>query len=760
MKATFVLFTVIVSIVRSALADDEKTYVVKRGDNFAELAERFGVTPGEIRAANPHAYGVRCLKPYTIQMQDGTIRAHCGQPRYYLIAGATIVIPKSRLSIESENVGLNAKIITLQVGLTEAREHIASQAQKIGDLVKERDRLASSNAELARVNAAMVEANKNLANQYNEARAAADANLFDRRMSKIESREKVIIVVALASVAVLIFSFVYVWQSRRPLRTLERDRAQLEIMRKSVVNEAEELVGRRRALEEEEQQRRSAIVEEAKKQQELRAELTRWKRELEEQNNQVSARKREQDERQTALDEREQTLAGREAACANREKAIGRRVEELSCQEGALLRREKELTEKEHGVEELRKALCSQKARQDRTDIEQDERENALVKGFEDLNVRGHQLRAELDARQRELDVRQAEIDGKIRMFDEDIQPQIDALRQREQELRRQETDLALRLKEYQEAVEEIERQRANLRAAEQELVEAQESLGIEQRELEQRRTELEAQRDAFEQEMVAAREALAAEVVAAQSLIDTAGGLEKARRILSRAKRKQEITKVLTAREKALNAREETLNGREADLQRREEELKARVEKLAEREAAVTQRESDCDRREGALETWDDRLAAREGLRRSGLPRRPTLPPFPSLPTPAGDTDDDNPTVTFQPLPGDAVDPRATTHVEINTGLVLVVEPADIQNKENLNASLPKEPSSADTSAQVEHAAHTTGPQIPITDQPTPHSESSFWCSLCERDIPMDEMETHHELHRRQEKPGPLSQA
>jgi hypothetical protein len=643
MKKAIVLFTAIVSAAALARADEEQTYLVKRGDSFEELARRFGATPGEIRAANPHAFGIRCLDPRMVQMRDGTFRAHCGRPRYYLIAGKTLTIYKARLLLELENVNLNTRVSALRAELEGLR-------QERDTLRAERDELASAKREIETTNARLLGQNDELrrANANQPADPAQNREALPTRADE-EETESVATIVVLIGLGLCLIALILVHRSRRPLRNLERDRAHLELSRQSVAKEAEDLVGRRRDLDDEEQRRRLALTE-------GEAELERHRAAVAEQGTKARAGMADLGLAQAKLAEDQISLAGQQAEYAAHTAANEREVKRLDTLRAALESRTTELEEKEHGVEALRQSLAAQRARQNLKDEEQERREADLLRGFDDLTAQHTRLQTELDARRAELDARANAINGKVRMFDEDIQPQIaalalrdaalgrreEAVAGREKAVRTQETDCGLRLEELQEAVVAVEGREAAVTVAEQEL--------------ERRQYGLANERSAFEQEMAAAREAFAAEVTAAQAILIAAGGLEKAQNILKRASRKKAIAAALDEREAAVAGREE----------------------------AVARRESACDTREDTLQVWADRLDERERrvapeeLPRGKGPHKTTLPPVfpppvfppPSAPGAAVDgVDDENPTVVFPPPPGEEVDPRGTTHVEIEPG-------------------------------------------------------------------------------------------
>ena len=758
MRKVFVLFILALGAIQASevRASEGQTYLVRPRDRLERVARTYGVTIGEILSANPPRAFIReCIGQRELTLRNGETITICRRVHYGLIVGKTLVIPTPRLIVESENVRLDAENTASQAELTRANEAQNALRQERDALRQERDRLAASNAELAKANAAMAEQNNEFASRWSSARAVADANSANREVGKTEFRETTVIIVVAGSLVVVVFAIIFVWWSRRPLRHLERDRAHLERTRQSVVGEAGDMVEQRRALEEEETRRRLALTEEEDKQRTLRAELTRWNCELDGRNNRANARQRAQSDLTTSLE-------GRETVCRIREDKAERRTAELDAWQKRLDEEAKEFAGKQHGVEELRRILNSQKAGQDLKDITQAKREEDLVKGFADLSAQQKRLHEEAEARRAELDRLQTEIDGKIRMYDEDIataiqgakedlaareedlkghlgaiRPREEAVAAREQAVDAQETDLGLRTEELQEAKADLERREGSLHVGEQELERRQGGLANQIDAFEQR---IAADRAAFQEEMDGARAALAAEVAAAEHLIEVAGGLEKAKNILSRAKKKAEIARALD-----------------------------------EREAAVARRELDCETREGGLQAWAERLGDRERrvalaeLPRSGLPHRPTLVPEeeppPSLlsPEPVGRVSDDlgegsdgEATAAFRPPPGEEIDPRAATHVEINPGPATSVESVDIVGATSLGSSPPEEPQPTATPV-LGQPVHETGPHIPVADKPIPHSESSFWCSLCKRDVPMDQMEEHQGLHCGQEKPGPL---
>lgn len=757
MKRAFVLFIAVVLVAVPAVsrAEEARTYTVKPGDRPERVAEQFGLTRDELLAANPRAYNFSCDNPRTVTRRDGTLKAICGGRRPYLFAGATLTIPKSRLVLESEKANLNTELTALQAELVQVRQDVETQGQEIEALKQERDRLATANAELAKANTAMAEANNEFASRWSSARAAADANTTKRQAGQAESYETTVIIVVVGSLVVVFLAIVFVFWSRRPLRNLERDRTHLERARQSVVGEAEDLVGRRRTLDDEEQRRRLALIEEEDKQRKLRADLTRWRDELDERNNRALARKREQDEQGTSL-------GGREAACTTRENAAVRYAVQLDERQRRLDERERELTEKEHAVEALRQFLASQKARQDLKDTEQDQREADLLRGFQDLAAQGQRLQAELDARQKLLDGQEAEINGKIRMYDDDIAtaiqraceelaareadlarrageigPREEAVAAREKAADAQETDLRLRIESYHEAEAARETRESVLHVDEQEL--------------ERRQIELANERDGFHQEVAVARAALERETA-------------EARNVLARE----------TQEARAAHAAEVAVAKRTIQQARRKEaiinELDRRRAELDDREVVLQRRERDCDTREGALTAWEARRAALDELPRSPLPRRTTLPPpfgsSPDFPDKRlGDGDD-----TCEVFPSPPAPPAGQPSLLSGTpaGDAMRFDFSDLPPRDVSKCICGYCSQEFPLGSDEEHAkvcpsqrdrAGQTGPQIPIAAEPS-HEESRFYCNTCHQAFSAEEYAANHAEHDGRILPGRTGQA
>ncbi len=803
----FVLFILVLGATQAseALASESspigeagQAYEVRPRDRLERVAAHFGVTIGEIISANPPRAFIReCVGQRELTLRNGETITVCRRVHYGLIAGKTLIIPVPRLIVESENVRLDAENTALEAE--------RDQAERESDLLKqERDALRAERDELKRTAEAALREKAEIQGRYDELKQASAVRPENNVNSPAESKSSApsamynreaffFVILAIMGCSLIVIAHRHFTRPglklKRSVEELRRERANFEIVRSALAEEGKELAERRRRLDAEDLEirtQRSTLERDQESLRTQRDELGKWEESLKAR---AAAPVSEKPKTVTAigvppifspvptgaekakteagllqvmvargrqlLEEDFRTLAGREAACTAREKAIERRVAALDSLRQALEDREKNLTTKEHGVEELRRTFSSGKARCDLTDIAQTEREENLVKGFADLTAQRDRLDKEFGQRQIDLDRRATEIDGKVRMYDEDIAPAIKKAREdlaareaafaeRERGLAETERSNTARAEKLSEDERAYERRMQELKQTGDDLDLRAEKLGEGEQKLSEEQLELKNNRDAFANE------------------VDAAKG------ILTRAKRKKEI-----------------------------------VATLEEREAEVARRERECEAREGTLQSWSERLSERERkvvlaeLPTSGIPHRPTLAPaFPPLPlpgdiTPGTSADDDNPTVTFQPPTDEEIDPRAATHIEMNPGPAMVVDSVDIEGERVIGTSEEPSAPAADLTvpdgsltcrreedgqevdlasaeahigicrspAGAESPLRETGPHIPVAAEPMLHSESSFWCSLCKRDIPMDDMDAHQKLHQEQENHGPLGQ-
>lgn len=579
MGKAIVFFLVVLGFAQaaSASAEEERTYVVGPGDRFEEVAERFGVTPGEIRAANPRAYGIICGSPYARERRDGTLRAFCGRPRYYLIAGATLSIPTPRIVIESENVRLNDEA----VGFRDERDNLRKE---LDALHAQRDRLVEEQNALQSANGQIASEKAELESRYNQLKMDFGATLARQpkqvEVWKTEWRDIAIAVLITVGLAIVGLSFIL----RRKGRNEREFDHLVKLVQPSVIRQAKENEERRRHLDEEAQAlagRRIDLDEGHAQLQEKRGQFLRWEVDLAGREKTLEIGQEDLREGQERLAEEEQSLADRNTACVVRENAVEARLAEVIERERAFAlhvqAQDRELGEKDQGVQELRKTLTGQKAQQDLRDIDQDKREEMLKQGFDELNAARERLRQERDKFARESE----QVEAGLRCLKEDgpifkqrareIKAREDAVATRESKAGDQEAILARLLAE----VDERER---ILTGREDQLIKERDALQTEQDELARRREE-------FEQRLADA-----------QHIIEAAGGLEAAQNTLKRARRKEEVVAILDTREATMNEREARLT--------------ALKDEIATRDAAIAARERECETREGALKVWEERRA------------------------------------------------------------------------------------------------------------------------------------------------------
>jgi hypothetical protein len=803
MRKVFVLFILALGAIQasevqasegSPVGEAGQTYLVRPRDRFETLATRFGVTPEEIRAANPRAYGIRCLRPFKREGRDGEQRAYCGRPRYYLIAGKTLVIPTPRLIVESENVRLDAENIATQAELDRAN-------QARDSLEEERNALRAERDDLERTNEATLRAKAELQARYDELKQAGAASPVPSGKEEANNNGQTppgtygqegfwtaigVLLASVLFVSILILYRRFGGRSEKkapePSEEIRKERENLETTRKALAREGQDLAERRRQLEADEQkigEERIALDKERESLRTQRDELGRWEESLRAREVAPAPEKprvatvigvppifphvptgTEKTRTEAGLlqvmvargrqllEEEIRTLAGREAACKAREEAVGRRADKLGEEEGKLLLRDKELCDKARSLEELRGSLNSQKAKQDRKDLAQEERERNLVQGFADMATQQRRVQSELDAKRSELDRRASDVDAKVRMYDEDIAPAIEkarkelaareaALAERERgfaETERSNTERAEKLSEDERA---YERRLRELNDAVGALDERAEKLGEGERKLGEEQLELQNNREAFTNEVDAAKSTLA------------------------RAKRKKEIVAAFDARE-----------------------------------SAVARREGECDTREGALEAWEERLTAREGLPRIRGPHRPTLQPPPLQLSPIGGSsgdagDDDTPTLAVMPGPPEGdVDPSGLTYIDppgsepaVGMSKCLCAhcgQEIPLGGEEEHKPNCPEQRDApSGTGSQIPAAAQAEpgspdacvredGREVPLASPdahrgvcvPAPedgatagkpaHGTSGVYCGYCKRLVSLDEYEAKHREHDR----------
>jgi LysM repeat protein len=511
-------------VASSALADTDaratsQVYNVRRGDRLAEVAARYGLTQEEILAANPRtAYGVACGDPLTVVLADGQKRAICGRPRFYLIAGKTLVIPASRLSTETENVRLGAEVAALQSEMAKLRQERETEKSELATLAKECDNLRDKNEDLTATKA-------ELQGEYDEAQIVNQQIRSDYRNAQANSSDNkvtILAVVGFCLTVILIFAFYYspnraskrrAEQARRNLdrlateqQALARDREELRKQRQEVERAAQEVAAKQAAIAKD----RETIVVESRAN-------NSYKADLDVRDASLKARADELDQRSQELREKNRALNGRDAD---------------------LYLREENLAAGERLLEDGRKAL-----RQDRQQLHNDEKA---------------------------LEAKRAEVDAKLRTAEEDlpvlekqkgeVTQRVSAVRVREIDATRREEDVGRR--EVAAAARENELERRKAAVGDEELILAKKMEAVDQHE--KRLGEIEAsligKQDALqtkEDELARLKAEFEEQRTAAEELIRVAGGLEDAQNILKRAKRKAEIVKRLEAREDAVAERE-----------------------------------------------------------------------------------------------------------------------------------------------------------------------------------------------------------
>lgn len=785
--STFLLFAVFTAeAAADEAAGEPQTYTVQRGDRFATLSERFGATPEEIRAANPGAYGTLCGNPHKVTLGDGTVRAICGRPRYYLIAGKTLVIPAPRLIIESENVRLEAENTALEAERDQARAERDSAENELDALRSERDRLLARNEEFRRSGQELQdrydELKRDVANRPSVppsrelakgAETPAPANGSAEEQNVWSWR------VMLVILAAIVLFIVYVVQRYRYFNAVDGSTSGQTAAEDRWKQEERDLAERRQKIKDAEQairDEKSALDREREDLRTKRDELVRWEENLKDRETKpvpekprvpttvgvppifppvppaaakakaeagllqafvsrglqlIAEEQARLDAARQRLGEEAKTLAGREAACTLREKALEQKAGALQALQQGLEGRERELAEKERGVEALRQSFSGQKARTELGEVRHDQREHDLAQGFSDLAKQREQLHREIAGERDKLDRLRAEVEGNIRMYDQDIAPEI--TRQRG-ELAEREAQLNEREALIAEAKADNDRRAEALTAEEQKYERKLQDFERFKDEVNARAEQVAAGEQKLlegETELKNNREAFADEVDAAKST-------------LARAKKKKASVEA---------------------LDRRESEVKAREE-------AVTAREGTCDTREGALQAWEEGLVARErgidltGLSKSKGPHRPTLPPPFAPPIArfspdASAGDDENPTVTF-PQP-EEVDPRGTTHIDADPGPTQTVESVDIEGEREIGSgeslAPAAEPGAPDTCVREDGRSVELGSpeahQGVCRPEPDPeksaHEDSGIYCNACHAivAITQEEFLEHQKTHQ-----------
>lgn len=537
MKKVVVLFVLVFGLIRTASASadqpadetgESQTYLVQWGDRLPRVAAQFGLTQEELLAANPRsAYGMSCGNPHTVTLRNGERQALCGRPRPYLIAGKTLVIPVPRATLQTESVRLNAEVVALRMEMAQLRKARETEKSELAALAQERDNLRSENESL-------VAAKAELQGKYSESQADFQA-VFSRQPKQVEVQKTNFNHIALA-VAITAFVFVLIILailSRKGKNEKKFDRL-VRLVQPSVLEQAEKNKQRGAELD----QLAKELNQQKRVADDLQAKLQEQKSEQERLDNDLATRevtlKREQEELATV----KRAVEGREAFCT---------------------RRDDEIHEAERGLLERSEAFRGHV----RVEEERLRTESAAVaRGKEELLVA-----------QRDLEEKRAQVETGLRTLEEDS-PAIQRDREeadrrireaetREESAKRAAEDAAQRVREAEtreaaatRQTEEAESRKGAADEAERILARREEEVGGREEELHRLQDQLRQERTDFE-----------GQLGAAEHTLEAAGGLEKAKRIISRAKRKEEIVAALDKREAAIADREEVCAHREHEL-------------------------------------------------------------------------------------------------------------------------------------------------------------------------------------------------
>ncbi len=559
MKKVSVLFVLVLGVLWVSSASAEETYTVQRGDRLERVAAGFGVTPEELLAANPRtAYGVSCGEPRKVELRDGTIRYICGRPRFYLIAGKTLIIPASQLQIRTENDDLNAEVAALKAEMAELRQEREGEKLELAELAQERDRLLAANALQAKVNSEQRLANAKLQGEHDEAQHAAERILGSYQKSQAESSDNtfvLLLVVAFALLVCFIVSY-YSSPSRKTKRLAEqvrRDQERLAAEQQAIIRDREEAARQRHEVEEKQRDletRRAAIETDRKTVEEGRQANEKLKADLDTRDFGLGAAAGELDQRDQELRERNRALNSRETELFLAEEglAAGERIlrqDRASFQQDLEARREtvRKLAERE--------ALVDAKLRTAAEDLPRIEADRGEVtRRVDAVRVR------EIDAARREKEA--ADREAAVKQREEDLRAQKEELQRQKSAAADHEVVFAQRVKEVTAREEQLHRSEGELRTKQIEFDD-----------------EMKAARDAFEQEKA------------------------EARGLLTRARRKEEIGRGLDKREAAIAGREQAVVAAE--------------KAVADAKQALAEAKQDLEDQKANLQTWADRLADKE---------------------------------------------------------------------------------------------------------------------------------------------------
>jgi hypothetical protein len=504
---------------------EEQTYTVQRGDRLNEVAAQYGLIEEELLAANPRAaFGVSCGKPHKIELRDGTVRFVCGRPRFYLIAGKTLVIPVSPLVLEIENAQMNDEVAALRAEMEELRQKLETGKTAITELEQERDNLRNENKTL-------VAAKAELQGKYSESQSDFVV-VSSRQPKQVEVRKANYTHIVLASAITAFFAVLVIFfiLYRKGEKEKKFDHLVL-LVQPSILAQAEK-----------NKQRGAELDRQAKK-------LEEQKSATDELQTQLQKQKSEQERLGSGLTAREQTLAQGQTDLATAKRAAEGR--ETFC-----TRREGEIQEAERGLlernEAFRKHVQTENERL-RTESE------AVARGKEELATAG-----------RDLDIKKAAVDASLRTAAEDLpgmqrdREQIVEYAQdlvaREEDVIRREAEVARREEDARKYAAEAARQKEEAERRIEVASDAERVLSGRKRDVEEHEADLDKGRD----ELARRERELAEQLTAAQHTLDVAGGFEKAQNTISRAKRKEAIVEALDAREQTLKDWEDRLADRE----------------------------------------------------------------------------------------------------------------------------------------------------------------------------------------------------
>lgn len=529
MKRVVGFFALVLGFVWAASASAEvQTYRVQPGDRLPLVAAQFGLSAEELLAANPRsAYGMSCGNPRTVTLRNGDRQALCGRPRPYLIAGKTLVIPAPRIALQTENIRLNAEVVALRAEMEQLRK--ARETEKL-----EFAALEVEYSDLQDDNEILVAANAELQGKYREAHSDFEMVLSRRpkqvEVQRVDYRYVVLAILGTASLAffVIIGILCYRWKNEKKFDRLVR------------------LV-------------QPSVLEQAASNKQRGAELDQQARELEKQKGEQGELQAKLQERKSEQERLDNDLASREQALAQGQNDLAAAKRAVEKREGTCDRREREIQEAERGLLERNEAF----RRRVLSEEEHLRTESAAV-------ARGKE---ELLAAQRELEEKRIQVEAGLRALAEDA-PAIQRNREeadrhireaasREDEARRAEESAAKRIKEAQDREAAAMRQEEQAESRERAAAEAERILVSREEEVGSREEKLHQAEDALRTEQTEFERSLEA----AGRILEVAGGLEKAQRIINRAKRKTEIVSEFDKREKAVVDREEACTRREHDI-------------------------------------------------------------------------------------------------------------------------------------------------------------------------------------------------